>query len=81
MLTLAWFSRILRVSVYSWSSSGCGSVQRIRGRQDRFFFFLTFCICTELFFFFLKFLTSIFENSLQLIGKTGLNSAGSTCVS
>lgn len=76
MSTLAWFSHLLRVGAYSWSSFGCGSVQRDRGKQDRFFccfFYLLHLHHT------LK--KSIFENSLQLIDKTGLNSASSTCVS
>lgn len=74
MLTPAWFSHFLRVGVYLWSSFGYGSVQRDRERQDRFIFFYLLHLHHT-------FKKSIFENSLQLIDKTGLNSSCNTCVS
>lgn len=74
MLTLAWFSHLLRLGVYSWSSL---AVDQFRGmgedRTDFFFFFYLLHLHHTFF-------GTICENSLQLIDKTGLNNASNTCV-
>lgn len=49
MLTLAWFSHLLRLGVYSWSSLALDQFRGL-GEDRTDFFFLTFCICTILFF-------------------------------